>query len=44
MIKSRQANWRVPPEFSGTIEDNFITRSITGLEQYIVNYIEKMNI
>jgi hypothetical protein len=40
MIKSRQANWRVPPEFSGTIENNFITRSISSLDRDLANYIE----
>lgn len=40
MIKNKQANWRVPPEFSGTIENNFITRSISSLDSDLTDYIE----
>jgi hypothetical protein len=25
--------WRVPPEFSGTLEDNFITRAFVNKEK-----------
>ena len=42
MIKSRQANWRVPPEFSGTIDNNFITRSLSNIEQDLATYIESI--
>jgi hypothetical protein len=25
--------WRVPPEFAGTLEDNFVTRAFLGKEK-----------
>lgn len=35
MIPSHSGHWRVPPEFSGTINDNFITKEIiANLERY----------
>lgn len=35
MIPNRVASWRVPAEFSGTLEDNVITREIIkNVEQY----------
>lgn len=42
MIKSKHANWRVPPEFSGTIDNNFITRSLSNLEKDLSEYIENI--
>lgn len=34
MVESKKS-WRVPPEFAGTIEDNWIIRSIDGIEKNI---------
>jgi hypothetical protein len=31
--------WRVPPEFSGTYEDNWLTRALDGVEEEIGKYI-----
>ena len=33
--------WRVPTEFSGTIEDNFITRAFSGRENELQNLMAK---
>jgi hypothetical protein len=35
MVTSKQENWRVPPEFAGTIHDNWITRAIQRLDSSI---------
>ena len=42
MIKSKKANWRVPPEFSGTEDNNFITRSLSTLDHEMSTYIEQI--
>lgn len=39
MMPSKTANWRVPPEFSGTAENNFITRSFEGVDQELLKFI-----
>ena len=34
MVKS-QGSWSVPQEYAGTIDDNFLTRALSGIEQEI---------
>lgn len=44
-IMIQKGSFRIPPEFSGTIEDNFITRALEGIDDYIYSEIQKvMNI
>lgn len=40
MLKSVTANWRVPPEFSGTPNNNFVTRALESIEDVIASIIE----
>lgn len=37
MIKSPGEFWRVPPEFSGTVNDNFLSRAVQKHEKDILN-------
>jgi hypothetical protein len=39
MVRDR-ANWHVPPQFAGTITNNWITRAIDRLDSEIVNIIQ----
>ncbi len=39
MSKSSGGIWRVPPQFSGTINDNWITRAIDNASTYLENLI-----
>ncbi len=39
MVPSHVAHWRVPPEFSGTLEDNFITRSLENIDKDLTEFI-----
>ncbi len=41
MVKSK-SNWRVPPQFAGSISSNWVTRSIDKLDQKITNTIQKI--
>lgn len=41
MVVSNQKDWRVPPEFAGTVHDNWITRAIQRLDQTIPDKIAK---
>lgn len=41
MISSEKQNWRVPPEFAGTLNNNWITRAIERLDPILINDIEK---
>jgi len=41
MKVKRSGRWRVPPEFSGTINDNFVTRAIDGLDVQFGKIIEE---
>lgn len=41
MISSSQNNWRVPAAFAGTINDNWITRAISRLDNSMYDLIEK---
>jgi hypothetical protein len=34
--------WRVPPEFAGTLDNNWITRAITATEPEINNYLKNL--
>ena len=41
MVGGIGKNWGVPPEFSGTINNNFVTRAIDGIEDDIIKIFEK---
>jgi|688.fasta_scaffold291729_2 hypothetical protein len=41
MVSSTKDNWRVPPQFAGTINNNWVTRAIDRLDDTILSYIEK---
>lgn len=40
-IERQSATWRVPPEFSGTVTNNFVTRAIDGIDAEIMRLIKK---
>ena len=40
MISSDKQNWRVPAQFAGTINNNWITRAINRLDDTVINNIE----
>lgn len=42
MVKTNSEGWRVPTEFSGTIDENFITRAIDGAEQEFLNVLNRI--
>jgi len=35
-------NWRVPPQYSGTIDDNFITRALSGKDQELTSALKEL--
>lgn len=39
MVRDR-ANWHIPPQFAGTITNNWITRAIDRLDSEIINIIQ----
>ena len=41
MVRKTGAKWRVPPQFSGTIQANFITRALEGVDQDIAKITQK---
>lgn len=41
MVSSTKDNWRVPAQFAGTINNNWVTRAIDRLDDSILSYIEK---
>jgi hypothetical protein len=41
MMHRRGKNWRVPPEFSGTINNNFVTRALLDIDKIIDTIIEE---
>ena len=41
MVSSTKDNWRVPPQFAGTINNNWVTRAMDRLDDSILSYIEK---
>jgi len=40
LMRVSNNNWRVPPEFAGTITDNWITRAIDSVSQDIMDTLE----
>lgn len=40
MIQS-SSSWRVPPEFAGTVRDNWTTRALSRIDDQITNLIQK---
>ena len=40
MVKSTGRGWRVPPAFSGTVNDNFVTRALEVLDDVIFNIVK----
>lgn len=41
-IMIKQGSFRIPPEFAGTIEDNFISRSLQNINKFILDEIGKI--
>lgn len=41
MVSSQKINWRVPAQFAGTINNNWITRAIDRLDDSLLQQIEK---
>lgn len=40
MVTSEKENWRVPAEFAGTINNNWITRSLQKIDDTILNTLQ----
>lgn len=40
MIKSGSSGWSVPPEFAGTIRDNWTTRALSRIDNQVTNLIQ----
>ena len=40
IMKPAKRGWRVPPQFSGTKNDNFITRTLDDIQDYILYLFE----
>jgi len=40
MVRKAGSRWRVPPEFSGTPRNNFVTRALEGIDKDILNIIK----
>lgn len=40
MIKNKSKSWSVPPEYSGTKDNNFVTRALENLEDSIDRIVE----
>lgn len=41
MIKKHRGRWRVPPEFSGTTTNNFVTRALSDIETTMSRIVEQ---
>ena len=41
-VMSTGGAWRIPPEFAGTLDDNFITRAFSGREGDIESIFERV--
>mgnify|MGYP007071595672 CR=1 FL=1 len=41
MVKHVGKRWSVPPEFAGTINDNFLTRALDSIQGQITDIVEK---
>lgn len=39
MMPSKTSNWRVPPEFSGVADNNFVTRSFENVDKELLKFI-----
>lgn len=39
MVESNK-NWRIPPEFAGTISNNWITRALENIDDELTNHIQ----
>lgn len=40
MIESKGSNWRVPPEFAGTLKNNWVTRALDQIDDNILDIIQ----
>lgn len=41
MAEGPSFSWRVPPQYAGTVDDNFITRALSGKEKSIQQLLER---
>lgn len=41
MVKGPNRQWGVPPEFSGTEGNNFVTRALDGADEDILDLLEE---
>jgi hypothetical protein len=41
MVKTGKKGWRIPSQYSGTVENNFVTRAFEGREEDIARIVEK---
>lgn len=41
MVRSNKRGWGVPSAFSGTVDNNFVTRALDEIEDDIVNILQK---
>jgi hypothetical protein len=41
MVKTGKKGWRIPSQYSGTAENNFVTRAFEGREEDIARIVEK---
>ena len=41
MVKTGKGGWKMPSQYAGTIEDNFVTRAFEGREEDIARIISK---
>jgi hypothetical protein len=41
MVSSQKINWRVPAQFAGTVNNNWVTRAIERLDDSLLQQIEK---
>lgn len=41
MVKGRTKRWRVPPEFSGTTRNNFVTRAVESVEKQVLEIMKQ---
>lgn len=40
IMVAAERSWRVPPEFSGTVNDNFVTRALLSIDKIIDEIVE----
>ena len=41
MKQAAKRRWHVPPEYAGTTQNNFVTRSLNGISDDVINIISK---